>query len=158
MPCAAGIYETFGTYVRLGPISADPRLQGKRSFSGHRHSRISGSTAGKKGLADSGILQGLGKASPLSPGPPFPRESVKHSVSEYVNGMAHINGAESFWALLKRGFHGIYHQMSPRHLPSYISEFEGRFNDRNLDTLHQMENIAIRMIGKRLLRKELHSR
>lgn len=28
-------------------------------------------------------------------------ETVKHSVSEFVNGMAHTNGIESFWALLK---------------------------------------------------------
>ncbi len=36
-------------------------------------------------------------------GMPFEHETVKHSVSEYVNGMAHTNGIESFWALLKRG-------------------------------------------------------
>ena len=30
-------------------------------------------------------------------GMPFEHETVKHSVSEYVNGMAHTNGIESFW-------------------------------------------------------------
>ena len=30
-------------------------------------------------------------------GMPFKHETVKHSVSEYVNGMAHTNGIESFW-------------------------------------------------------------
>ena len=35
-------------------------------------------------------------------GMPFEHETVKHSISEYVNGMAHTNGIESFWALLKR--------------------------------------------------------
>ena len=25
-------------------------------------------------------------------------ETVKHSVSEYVNGQAHTNGIESFWS------------------------------------------------------------
>ena len=43
-------------------------------------------------------------------GPPFAHATVKHSVSEYVNGM------ESFWALLKRGYHGTYHKISPKHL------------------------------------------
>ena len=31
---------------------------------------------------------------------------VKHSVSEYVNGMAHTNGVESFWAALKWVYYG----------------------------------------------------
>ena len=30
-------------------------------------------------------------------GMPFEHETVKHSISEYVNGMAHTNGIESFW-------------------------------------------------------------
>ncbi len=33
-------------------------------------------------------------------------ETVKHSVKEYVNGDAHINGMESFCSLLKRGYYG----------------------------------------------------
>ena len=33
-------------------------------------------------------------------------ETVKHPVSEYVNGQAHTNGVESFWSMLKRGYHG----------------------------------------------------
>ena len=33
-------------------------------------------------------------------GMPFEHETVKHSISEYVNGMAHTNGIENFWALL----------------------------------------------------------
>ena len=39
----------------------------------------------------------------------FDHETVKHSVGEYVNGQASTNGIESFWALLKRGYHGTYH-------------------------------------------------
>ena len=52
-------------------------------------------------------------------------ESVKHSISEYVNGQAHTNGVESFWSLLKRGYHGTYHRMSPKHLDRYVKEFAG---------------------------------
>ena len=63
-------------------------------------------------------------------GLPFEHETVKHSVSEYVNGTAHTNGIESFWALLKRGYHGTYHHMSEKHLNRYIGEFSGRHNIR----------------------------
>ena len=52
-------------------------------------------------------------------GMPFEHESVKHSISEYVNGQAHTNGIESFWATLKRGYHGTYHHMSKKHLGRY---------------------------------------
>ena len=38
-------------------------------------------------------------------GLPFPHETVKHSVREYVHGQAHTNGIESLWAMLKRGLH-----------------------------------------------------
>ena len=49
-------------------------------------------------------------------GMPRHHEAVKHSVSEYVRGMAHTNGMESHWAALKRGYDGVYHQMSAKHL------------------------------------------
>ena len=65
-------------------------------------------------------------------------ETVKHSVSEYVNGQAHTNGMESFWGMLKRGYHGTYHRMSPKHLQRYVNEFSGRHNIRPLDTIQQM--------------------
>ena len=83
-------------------------------------------------------------------GMPFEHETVKHSISEYVNGMAHTNGIESFWALLKRGYHGTYHHMSEKHLGRHVNEFTGRHNDRERDTLDQMAAIVRGMNGKRL--------
>ena len=49
-----------------------------------------------------------------------PHESVRHSAKEYVHGMAHTNGIESHWATLKRGYVGVYHQMSVKHLPGTL--------------------------------------
>ena len=43
-------------------------------------------------------------------------ESVNHKVGEYVRGQVHTNGIESFWALLERGYHGICHHLSVKHL------------------------------------------
>ena len=82
-------------------------------------------------------------------------ETVNHSVSEYVNGMAHTNGIESFWATLKRGYHGTYHQMSEKHLGRYVTEFAERHNARPLDTIDQMAHLTRGMVGKRLLYSEL---
>ena len=77
-------------------------------------------------------------------------EAVKHSVREYVHGQAHTNGIESFWAMLKRGYAGTYHQMSVKHLSRYVAEFEGRHNHRPLDTADQMASVVQGMAGKRL--------
>ena len=86
---------------------------------------------------------------------PYRHEAVKHSVSEYVKGQAHVNGIESFWALLKRGYHGTFHHFSPKHLRRYVNEFAGRYNLRESDTLAQMQCIAARMSGRRLRYKDL---
>ena len=77
-------------------------------------------------------------------------EAVRHSVGEFVRNQAHTNGLESFWAGLKRGFEGVYHQMSPKHLNRYVNEFSGRHNIRPLDTEEQMSAIARGGVGKRL--------
>jgi transposase-like protein len=55
---------------------------------------------------------------------------VRHSLNEFVVGDAHTNTIESFWALFKRGYHGIYHWMSPKHMQRYVDEFTFRFNRR----------------------------
>ena len=88
-------------------------------------------------------------------GIPFKHETVKHSISEFVNGMAHTNGIESFWSLFKRGYHGTYHHMSEKHLGRYVGEFAGRHNGRPADTIDQMQATAQGMAGKRLRYQDL---
>lgn len=58
----------------------------------------------------------------------FKRGVIRHSAEEYVNEDCHTNSIESFWALFKRGYHGVYHQMSRKHIQRYINEFAFRFN------------------------------
>jgi ISXO2-like transposase domain len=38
---------------------------------------------------------------------------VDHGAGEYARGKAHVNTAESFFALLKRGIVGSFHHVSP---------------------------------------------
>ena len=82
-------------------------------------------------------------------------QAVRHSVGQYVNGQIHTNGLESFWALLKRGFVGTYHHMSPKHLHRYTAEFSGRHNDRPSDTADQMTAVARGLERKRLRYRDL---
>ena len=44
----------------------------------------------------------------------------------------------------------MYHQMSVKHLPRYVAEFEGRHNSRPLDTTEQMRIMAQGADGKRM--------
>ena len=87
----------------------------------------------------------------------FDHEAVNHSAGEYVRGMAHTNGIESFWSMLKRGYQGTFHHFSEKHLDRYVTEFFGRHNDREADTINQMTGMVAAMVGKRLTYRELVS-
>lgn len=76
-------------------------------------------------------------------------ERVQHS-KEYVRGNVHINFAESYHSLLKRGLFGTYHHVSKKHLPKYLREFEYRWNTRHM-TDGERTIAAIQMApGRRL--------
>jgi transposase-like protein len=62
---------------------------------------------------------------------PYPHGVVTHSTGEYVRGQVHTQSIDSFWALLKRGILGTYHNVSKKYLPLYLAEFQFRFNNRN---------------------------
>ena len=82
-------------------------------------------------------------------------ETVCHSAGEHVRGDVHVQGIESFWSMFKRGYHGTYHHMSAKHLDRYVSEFAGRHNVREADTVDQMAALARGFVGKRLTYREL---
>src|SRR6266478_4476632 len=64
----------------------------------------------------------------------FTHKPVKHSAREYVRKekdfKVHTNTVESKFSLLKRGIVGTFHQVSKKHLPLYLAEFDFRFNER----------------------------
>lgn len=60
----------------------------------------------------------------------YVHKQINHGIGQYVKGKVHTNGIESFWALLKRGVFGQYHQVSERYLNKYIDEFTFRYNNR----------------------------
>ena len=85
------------------------------------------------------------------------RESVNHSVGEYVRGMAHVNGIESFWARVSAGYKGIFTKISKKHMQRYLDEFCHRHNKRvdSMDTVDMMKLIGCGMLGKRLRYRDL---
>ncbi|HKC68581.1 MAG TPA: IS1595 family transposase, partial [Bacteroidia bacterium] len=60
---------------------------------------------------------------------------INHAAKKYVQGSTHTQSIENFWSILKRGLYGIYHQVSPKHLNKYVTEFAARFNNRELSQL-----------------------
>ena len=85
--------------------------------------------------------------------------TVKHGVKEFVNGMAHTNGIESVWAVLKRGYHGVYHQWNTKHMACYIDEFTFRLNQADVSrhTMDRLDSLVRGAIGKRLTDQRLIS-
>ncbi len=80
--------------------------------------------------------------------------TVNHGDKEYVRGTVHVNTAESFFALLKRGVHGTFHHVSKTHLHRYCDEFGFRWDHRKA-TDGERTVAAIRgVVGKRLLYKD----
>ena len=57
--------------------------------------------------------------------------------------------------MLKRGYYGTCHKMSPKHLQRYVDEFSGRHNVRQLDTLQQMTAVVKGADFKRLRYRDL---
>jgi len=80
---------------------------------------------------------------------------VKHAAKIYVNiDGEHVNTAESFNALLKRGHYGIFHQLSKKHLHRYCTEFGFRWNHRRVSDGERMVAAIQGAEGRRLMYRE----
>ncbi len=80
---------------------------------------------------------------------------VNHSEFEYARknedgSVAHVNTAESFFSLLKRGVMGSFHHVSREHLHRYADEFSFRWNNRTITDGQRMEAAIEQTEGKRL--------
>lgn len=85
----------------------------------------------------------------------FNHQRVNHSLGQYVNGIVHTNGIESFWALVRRGHFGYYHYWSQKHLQKYINEFAIRYNMKDVHPLTRIDSVIQNSVNKRLTYKGL---
>lgn len=80
---------------------------------------------------------------------------VNHSKEEYARHnpdgtVSHINTAESFFSLFKRGVIGSWHHISREHLPKYSDEFAFRWNQRKVTDGERTVAALQKIEGKRL--------
>ena len=80
---------------------------------------------------------------------------VFHSLGEYAFNGIHINTAESWFALLKRGYVGTFHRMSDTHLNRYAAEFVFRWDNRKINDGERTKRAIEGVKGKRLMYKNL---
>ena len=79
--------------------------------------------------------------------------TVNHKRDEYVRGDAHVNTAEGYFSILKRGINGVYHAVSEQHLQRYLVEFDFRYSHRKALGYSDMDvtKAALKgIVGKRL--------
>jgi transposase-like protein len=79
--------------------------------------------------------------------------SVNHGIGEYVRGDIHINTAEGYFSVFKRGIYGTFHHVSQQHLKRYLAEFDFRYNERSALGINDKMRAAKAVkgvVGKRL--------
>jgi transposase-like protein len=79
--------------------------------------------------------------------------SVNHGIGEYVRGDIHINTAEGYFSVFKRGIYGTFHHISQQHLKRYLAEFDFRYNERSALGINDKVRAAKAVkgvVGKRL--------
>lgn len=86
---------------------------------------------------------------------PRRRQSIDHKSKLYVDGDVHTQGIESFWAIIKRGYKGVYHSMAKKNVHRYVTEYVGRYNAKGQSHEEHMATIARGLAGKRLRYKDL---
>lgn len=77
-------------------------------------------------------------------------KTVRHSAGEYVRQGVHVNNAENYFSVFKRGMKGVYQHCSEKHLQRYLTEFDFRYNSREMADFQRAELAMKGAEGKRL--------
>ncbi len=85
-------------------------------------------------------------------------ETVRHAAGEYYRDGVTTNNCENFFSIFKRGMKGIYQHCSERHLQRYLSEFDFRYNNRDIDDFTRAVAAIKGAEGKRLTYRRINER
>jgi transposase-like protein len=81
-------------------------------------------------------------------------DKVNHTRKEYVRHEDGVcittNAVEGFFATLKRGIDGVYHHVGKNHLHRYLTEFDFRYNARDVTDVERRDMAIAQTGGKRL--------
>lgn len=75
---------------------------------------------------------------------------VRHSMDEYVRGVAHTNTVEGAFSLFDRMVVGIYHWASKKHMQAYANEAAFRYNSRKVSDKDRFDLALIKTNGVKL--------
>lgn len=78
-------------------------------------------------------------------------ETVKHTAGEYYRDGVTTNNCENYFSIFKRGMKGIYQHCSEKHLQRYLSEFDFRYNSRDMSDKERADMAIKGAEGKRLM-------
>lgn len=81
-------------------------------------------------------------------------QSVNHSAGEYVRGDAHTNTVEGYFSLFKRGVNGVFHHIGRQYMDQYLSEFDFRYNHREITDGERTVAGLKKVRGKRLMLRQ----
>jgi transposase-like protein len=85
-------------------------------------------------------------------------DKVNHTEKEYVryeNGLCiSTNTIEGVFSLLKRGIYGTYHHVGQQHLHRYLTEFDFRYNAREVSDVERRDLCIKQVGGKRLMYRD----
>lgn len=83
-------------------------------------------------------------------------ETVAHQDKEYVRGDAHTNTIEGFFSIFKRGMKGTYQHCGANHLQRYLTEFDFRYTNREIEDAERAAVALKNIEGRRLTYRRIN--
>ncbi len=80
----------------------------------------------------------------------YDHKTINHSSKRYANGDVHVNGIESMWALLRRGYRGTFHHWSKKYMDFYLAEFAFRQNSKDMEPPEKVNKLLDSSQGVRV--------